>query len=532
MNFNDLRYVYRSLGKWMNYRPVNVRPRYGNTHFMENENILKEVVNYVGNPVKIRSSIQGMEVINEKFKIKSPIFNNETIGICYPTNKSDLVQSIQNTSQRKIYSGNIETRINSFMKASKLMEYKYYDKLLASIIVNQGKNLQEAELDITELIDFIRYNVMYVVELNKKQPTYDFNQNTLNVSEYIPLDGFVSSITPYNFSAIAGNLACLPAILGNTVSWKPSPNSLLSNRLIYDIFLEAGMSPQLMDFVIYDEKKYFDIISNSSQFSGLLFTGSSNVFSNMYKQIGQNIEKYNNYPRIIGETGGKNFHFIDKDCDIDHAINMTFESAFNYCGQKCSACSRVYIPKEYLDYFLNKMKELKSNIDSEYYSVINQKSYEKGINLIKEIKGNNYEIYGGKYNNVNSYYIEPTIVVDKDHTTKYFQEEFFLPILFVYPYENRDEALDKCHSMDYYALTGSIFGNVPHQVKYINDKLKNNCGNLYINDKSTGAVVGHQPFGGFKKSGTNDKAGDINMLYKLVNQKNIKVNLNKINYDL
>lgn len=526
MRFSKLRYGHNSLGRFFNYIPSNTSIRYKDyKSFTEVNSVNKHILNFITNPTIIRSSVN-QEISNKKsFNIYSPLFKNVTIGKCYPTTKENIEMSILNYKKRQNTSF-LETRLNIFLKASNLIENKYYDKLLASIIVNQGKNLLEAELDVTELIDFLRYNIYYAVQLYKKQPTCPIDENIYNVTDYLPLDGFVSAITPFNFSAIAGNLASSPMLFNNFVSWKPSPNSYLSNRLIYDIFIEAGISPHNLDFVIYDGKKYFDIISNSEDMAGLIFTGSSDVFTNMYKKIGQNMDSYKNYPRIIGETGGKNFHFLDINCDIKNALQLTFESAFNYSGQKCSACSRLYIPKEHMNTLIDEFKNYQNNIINSEYSLITKESYDKTINTLANIKEkHSVRTYGGNSNNYKSYYFSPTLIIDETHNPDIFGEEFFAPILAVYPYRTLHDGIQSCKTQHKYALTGSIFSKNENNIIEIKDSLSNQCGNLYINQKSTGAVVGQQPFGGFRKSGTNDKAGDINLLYRLCNQQNIKIKM-------
>ena len=517
----------KSLGKFSNFIPKNTLPRYSNfKSFRDINSVNNHIFDYLVNPPNIYSTVNQGRVKNNKFKIYSPLFKNKEIGYCYSTTENEIIDSISNYKKRQSMNG-LETNLNILYKASNLIENKYYDKLLASIIVNQGKNLIEAELDATELIDFLRFNIYYTVELYKKQPNNNLEENIINCTEYIPLDGFVSSITPFNFSAIAGNLASLPLVFNNFVSWKPSPNSYLSNKLIYDILIEAGVSQNNLDFVIYDGKKYFDIISKSSDMAGILFTGSSNVFSNIFKKVGNNIDNYKNYPRLVGETGGKNFHFIDYNCNIDEAIDMTFESAFNYSGQKCSACSRLYLPLEYVNVLLKKFKNFNYEMTSSEYGLISKDSFEKTISKLDDIRNeHSVRTFGGNTNNYNSYYFEPTLIIDEKHSNNIFNEEFFAPILAVYPYKTVMDGIQNCKKQDTYALTGSIFSNNLRTITDIKDSLSNTCGNLYINQKSTGAVVGQQPFGGFRKSGTNDKAGDINLLYRVCNQKNIKLKLN------
>jgi 1-pyrroline-5-carboxylate dehydrogenase len=258
--------------------------------------------------------------------------------------------------------------------------------------------------------------------------------------------------------------------------------------------------------------------------AGLLFTGSSQVFTDMYKKIGTNMEIYKNYPRLVGETGGKNFHFIDYSCDFKKAFDMTFESAFNYSGQKCSACSRLYLPVEHVDKLIKHFKNYSEKIQKQEYGLISNESYEKANLNLKYIR-DTYSVrtFGGNANNYSSYYFEPTLIIDENHNDDIFNKEFFAPILAVYPYRTTYDGIEKCKKQNMYSLTGSIFSDDINTIIEIKDSLSHECGNLYINQKSTGAVVGQQPFGGFRKSGTNDKAGDINILYRVCNQKNTKI---------
>jgi len=407
--------------------------------------------------------------------------------------------------------------------AADLIQNKYYNMLLAATIVGQGKTPYEAEIDvICEMVDFLNFNIMYTNNLHRKQPVSTYN--ILNYSDYIPLNGLVHSITPFNFSAIGGNLATAPLFLGNTVFWKPSESSLLSNKLLYDIFIESGVPEDQLNFVVANPEEYLNTITEDSNLAAILFTGSTDVFSNIYQKVGNNIHKYNNYPRLIGETGGKNFHFIDTSCDIELAIQETFQSAFNFSGQKCSACSRVYVPDKYYERFIDGLIEHIEDMDKDLYGLINKDAYLRTADLIDNLKQdeNSKILYGGEYNSDKTYYIQPTIIENR-HNRDIFSDEYFAPILAVHRYTNKEDAINKIKNDSQYALTGAIFSNRINDIDYLYNELNFTCGNFYINTKSTGAVVGQQPFGGFGKSGTNDKAGDINLLYRLCNQKNTKM---------
>ena len=431
-------------------------------------------------------------------------------------------------------------RLDIFLDAADKLEYEYYDKMMAYTIVGQNKTPFEAEIDsICELADFLRFNVSYVYQLHQKQPITSIGESfqgqnymITNTSEYLPLNGFIASITPFNFTAIGGNLALTPLMLGNTVFWKPSDNSILSNYLIYQILEECGLPHGILNFIPYDGSEFLDIVSQRPDLGGLLFTGSSQVFDNIYQKISSQVSQYQNYPRIIGETGGKNYHFIhpSMESEIYYVATKTFESAFGYSGQKCSACSRVYLPESMLEPFLNYLQEnIKTylSVHQNNYGLIHRNSWEKSSNLLKKIKQletpTTEIVLGGDIQEEN-FYMEPTVVVSSEPDSFLFQEEFFAPLLTIYPYteDKLEETVELCRDATPYALTGAVFSLDYDFLEMFENKMKYTCGNYYINDKSTGSVVGQQPFGGSGKSGTNDKAGDLNFIYRLTNQKNIK----------
>jgi 1-pyrroline-5-carboxylate dehydrogenase len=419
-----------------------------------------------------------------------------------------------------------------FLKTADLIETKYYDKMIAYTILGQNKTPFEAELDaICELVDFLRFNVYYAEKIMEKQPIQ--TENIQNISEYNSLNGFITSITPFNFIAIGGNLASAPLLFGNSVLWKPSESAILSNYLFYEIMLEAGLPEGVLNFCPMDANIFMENILGRKDLAGLLFTGSSEVQSDIFKKIYTNIELYNNYPRIIGESGGKNFHFVDPDYNLDNIdfiVEKTLESAFNYSGQKCSACSILYLPENLLDNFVELMKEKIKIflINHENYGVINDRAYKKLVGLLRDFENDNdiNHIIKNNYNKDERYYIEPQVLVCRNHNHRVFNEEFFGPILSIYPYqkENFENVIENCINSNNYALTGSVFSKNENFINYMSNKLRHKAGNFYINDKSTGSVVGQQPFGGAGKSGTNDKAGDFNLLYRLFNQRNIKIN--------
>ena len=418
-----------------------------------------------------------------------------------------------------------------FLKAADLIENKYYNEMLAYTIAGQNKNIYEAEIDaVCELVDFLRFNVAYADSIVNKQPIQ--TDDIRNVSEYNSLKGFVAAITPFNFTAIGGNLASAPLLFGNSVIWKPSDNAILSNHLFYEIMLEAGLPKGVLNFCPIEPEIFLNEIVKQDDLSGILFTGSSTIFDNIFQKVNENISTMSSYPRIIGETGGKNFHFVDTSFGpmVDYVVEKTIESAFNYSGQKCSACSVMYVPESLLSMVINKIKAQTDHYvnNMENYGLINKKSYDRVTKIKDSFKtdGDVELVYNGNDCECESYYVEPNIVICRDHNHCVFNEEFFAPVLAIYPYNenNKEETVDLCVESNNYSLTGAVFSLDDEFTKYSHDKFRHKTGNFYINDKSTGSVVGQQPFGGSGKSGTNDKAGDINLLFRLFNQRNIKIN--------
>ena len=536
---NSLLYLRNFHTKNLNLDPVyNLAPKLQPLSPIT-PSIKKEIDSVLMNPLKI-PSILGNNYYNE---ITDSQYYGEKLVCHYNrVNENKIINYNNNYQENKEIRNKyqLQDRLDIFLDAADRLENEYYNKMIAYTIVGQNKTPYEAELDsICELVDFLRFNVAYIYELNRKQPLTNIKENyrgkvynIKNSSKYLPLNGFVASITPFNFTAIGGNLALTPLMLGNVVFWKPSDNSILSNYLIYKILEESGIPKGILNFVPYDGPKFLDLVTRHKDLSGLIFTGSSKVFDNIYKKIGNNISQYRNYPRLIGETGGKNYHFIHTSMsdNIKYIAGKTFESAFGYSGQKCSACSRLYLPKNMLDEFLI---ELEKNINKymsvhrNNYGVISKDSWIKSKQIIENIKTDKYLdtkiVIGGNFEKEN-FFIEPTVIVSDNKTSNLFRNEFFAPILTIYPYKDNeiDETIDLCRDSTNYALTGAIFTRDKEFIKKFNDKMKYSCGNYYINDKSTGSVVGQQPFGGSGKSGPNDKAGDINFIYRLTNQQNIK----------
>jgi len=413
----------------------------------------------------------------------------------------------------------VEKKFEIFERVADLVENKYFYKMMAATMVGQGKNYMEAELDaIAETVDFLRFNMQYAAEIYNKQP---IGEN--NYSQYLPLQGRVAAITPFNFTAIAANLSTSPLYFGNVVYWKPSEKSLLSNYLYYQICLEAGIPPEVLHFVLMKPDDYIERIVRD-RCGGVLFTGSTQAFTNIlsninYKQI---------FPRIIGETGGKNFHFVDHEADLDLVVEKTYQSAYGYSGQKCSACSILYLPDTMLEEFTERFNQYHAThhpAQKETYCLIGKHSFNQTVNVLKNAENNSSMrlLMGGNYDETSGFYVEPTMF-HVNQGNELLKRELFAPILLVrtYPTVFRNMAIHECANNSEYKLTGAIFSKNINFLNEAAEAFDGSCGNFYVNDKSTGSVVGQQPFGGFGKSGTNDKAGDINFMMRLYSQRNIK----------
>ncbi|KAH9903935.1 delta-1-pyrroline-5-carboxylate dehydrogenase 1 [Xylariomycetidae sp. FL2044] len=429
-----------------------------------------------------------------------------------------------------------------FLKAADLISTKYRYEIMAATMIGQGKNAWQAEIDAAaELCDFLRFNVQYAEELYAQQPAHHA-PGVWNRIEYRPLEGFVYAVSPFNFTAIGGNLPGAPALLGNVVVWKPSDSAIASNWLLYNILLEAGLPKNVIQFVPGDPVEVTKVVLSHKKFAALHYTGSTAVFRNLYGQIGQGVAegRYEGYPRIVGETGGKNFHLVHPSADINNAVVQTVRGAFEYQGQKCSATSRLYVPKSIWPEFKEKLIEQTSALkvgepsDPQNFigPVIHKPSFDKLSRVIDEAKTDSELelIVGGKYDDSKGYFVHPTIYATTNPSHKLLSTELFGPILTTYVYDDTltDGAtafVDACAMVDdtsEYGLTGAVFAADRAAVRVAEDALRNAAGNFYVNCKSTGAVVGQQPFGGARASGTNDKAGSINLLGRFVSVRSIK----------
>ncbi|CAZ81355.1 unnamed protein product [Tuber melanosporum] len=469
-----------------------------------------------------------------------PSSHATTLASCSQASKEQVTTAISSALAAKPAweSAPFADRAAVFLKAAELIAGKYRPAIMAATILGQGKNTWQAEIDAsTELVDFLRFNVLYAEELYKQQPAKN-SPGVWNRVEYRPLEGFVYAISPFNFTAIGGNLPIVPALLGNVVIWKPSPAAIYSNYLIYQILLESGLPGNVIQFVPGDAESVTDAALSHKEFAALHYTGSTAVFRALYGKISQGVveARFRSYPRIVGETGGKNFHLVHSSADIRNAVIQTIRGAFEYQGQKCSACSRLYIPRSISEDFLSQLKaetsELKVGAPDESFEnfigpVIHRGSFDKLKGVIDSAKSDSSLklLVGGKYDDSKGFFIHPTIYVANSPDHKIFNNELFGPILAVYVYPDEDfEGVMKTidGSGGGYALTGSVFAKDRMVIRKAEDALRNSAGNFYINAKCTGAVVGQQPFGGARASGTNDKAGSMNILTRFVSARSIK----------
>ena len=426
-----------------------------------------------------------------------------------------------------------ESRATIFLKAADLLAGPYRDKMNAATMLCQSKNVFQAEIDAScELIDFLRFNVAYMQQIYAEQP--ESAEGILNRLEYRPLEGFVFAITPFNFTAIAANLCAAPAMMGNVVVWKPAESQMYSANVIMKLFKEAGLPDGVINMVVADGPTAGDIVFNHKDFAGLHFTGSTSVFKNLWKTIGNNIDKYRSYPRIVGETGGKDFIIAHPSADPLAVATGISRGAFEFQGQKCSAASRVYLPKSLENSILNRVIEdvnsfkMGTTGDPSNFinAVISETAFDRIAGYIDYIKSAPEAeiLVGGKYDKSKGYFISPTVVKTTDPKFKTMREEIFGPVVTIYIYDDRDfkTVLDIVDSTSEYALTGAVYSQDRYALSTAMKRLENSAGNFYINDKPTGAVVGQQPFGGARGSGTNDKAGSYLNLLRWVSPRTIK----------
>ncbi|WP_194776641.1 L-glutamate gamma-semialdehyde dehydrogenase [Pararhodonellum marinum] len=471
-----------------------------------------------------------------KKPLSPPHDHRHILGYFHEGDKSHVEQAINAALGAKTAWENMqwEQRAAIFLKAADLIAGPYRAKLNAATMLGQSKNAYQAEIDAAcEFIDFLRFNVKYMCEIYEQQPPVS-GDGVWNRLEQRPLEGFVFALTPFNFTAIAGNLPTSAALMGNTVVWKPAYTQIYSANVLMEVFREAGVPDGVINLIYVDGPATGEVIFNHPDFGGIHFTGSTGVFQTIWKTIGQNIHKYKSYPRIVGETGGKDFVIAHKSAHAKAVAVGLSRGAFEYQGQKCSAASRAYIPsnlwEEVKQYLLEDLSSMKMGGTEDFTNFINAVIDEKSFDKISQYIANAKEaagveiIAGGNFDKSKGYFIEPTVIVTQDPMYTTMCEEIFGPVLTIYVYhaEHFETALELVDQTSPYALTGAVFSQDRYAIELATQKLKNAAGNFYINDKPTGAVVGQQPFGGARASGTNDKAGSMINLLRWVSPRTIK----------
>jgi 1-pyrroline-5-carboxylate dehydrogenase len=510
----------------LNYAPGSAERKLLQNALAEARSKVKDVPMY----------INGQEIRTGKTKkLTAPHDHQHLLGNYNEGDASHVKMAIDAAlSAKNAWAGlDWEQRAAIFLKAAELLSGPYRPIINAATMLGQSKNAYQAEIDAAcEMIDFLRFNVQYMHEIYRQQPVS--SKGVWNRVEQRPLEGFVFALTPFNFTAIAGNLPTSAAMMGNTVVWKPANTAIYAASVLMEVFMKAGLPAGVINLVYVSGPVAGDVIFKHPDFAGIHFTGSTEVFRNVWSEIGKNISTYKSYPRIVGETGGKDFILAHPSADVDEVVTALSRGAFEYQGQKCSAASRAYIPsslwpavKERLIADLKSMKMGPTEDFSNFINaVIDEKSFDKITTYIANAKANkDVEIIaGGNSDKSKGYFIEPTVIVAKDPYYITMCEEIFGPVLSIHIYDDNKfiETLDVIDKTGIYALTGAILAKDRYAIDFAMKKLVNAAGNFYINDKCTGAVVGQQPFGGARGSGTNDKAGSMINLLRWVSPRTIK----------
>lgn len=502
----------------------------------EREELLAMYKSMYNSNIDIPMHINGEEIRTGNTKnVTPPHDHKHIVGQYHTADRSHVEKAISTAlAAREAWSSvSWMERASIFLKAAELLAGPYRAKMNAATMIAQSKNVHQAEIDAAcEMIDFFRFNVQYMTDIFKDQP--ESAPGIWNRVEYRPLEGFVYAITPFNFTSIAANLPASAALMGNVVVWKPSDHQAYSAQVIVDLFKEAGLPDGVINVVYGDPVMITDTVLSSPDFSGLHFTGSTHVFKHLWKQIGNNIEKYKTYPRIVGETGGKDFIWAHNSANPLQIATAITRGAFEYQGQKCSAASRAYIPasiwNDVKKHLVAQTSELKMGSPEDpsnfINAVIHEGSFDKIAKYIDAAKSDSEAeiIIGGNHDKSVGYFIEPTVIVSNSPKYATMCTELFGPVMTVYVYEDADweNSLKLVDESTEYALTGAIFSTDRYIVEKASKALENAAGNFYINDKPTGAVVGQQPFGGARASGTNDKAGSAQNLLRWTSVRLIK----------
>ena len=503
---------------------------------IERKELLKEYRRMYNSTIDVPMYIGKEKVFtNDKRNLTPPHDHKHVIGTSNYGGEQQVREAIEAAMSARIKWANMswEHRASIFLKAADLLSGPYRSKLNAATMLCQSKNVMQAEIDAAcELIDFFRFNVKYMTQIYKEQP--ESQPGMWNRLEHRPLEGFIFALTPFNFTSICANLCAAPAMLGNVVVWKPAETQIYSAQVIMELFKSAGLPDGVINMVTVSGKEISKVVFKNKDFAGLHFTGSTEVFRTLWKGIGNNIEKYKSYPRIVGETGGKDFIIAHKSAIASEVATAISRGAFEYQGQKCSAASRAYIPSNLWNdvktQIIADCKSFKMGSPEDTTNFINAVISEKAFDTISSYidyakKDNDAEIIaGGNYDKSIGYFIEPTIIVTTNPNYKTMVKEVFGPVMTVYVYDSEkwEETLELLDNTSEYALTGAILSIDRYAAEYATKALENAAGNFYINDKPTGAVVGQQPFGGSRGSGTNDKAGSILNLLRWVSPRTIK----------
>jgi 1-pyrroline-5-carboxylate dehydrogenase len=532
--------LYMSLGTFsypmpanepvLSYLPGSAERKKLKSVLTELKSVQIDVPMYIGNK-EVRT--------NKKITLRPPHETKHVLGYFHAGEEKHVQQAIDAALAAKQgwEATSWENRANIFLRAADLIATRYRPYMNGTTMLGQSKNVYQAEIDAAcELIDFLRFNVHFLSEIYKQQPISGPGMH--NRMEYRPLEGFVLAVTPFNFTAIGGNLPASAAMCGNVVVWKPANTQVYAAQMFMRVLKEAGLPDGVINLIYVDGPTIGKVCFNHKDFGGVHFTGSTGVFNNMWETIGRNMAIYRSYPRIVGETGGKDFVLVHKSADVDVVVTALLRGAFEFQGQKCSAASRAYIPSNMAEEVKKKLiagvKSFKMGTVEDFTNFINAVIDEKSFDKIKSYIDNarkdaKADIWvGGRCDKKNGYFIQPTVIEAKNPKYITMCEEIFGPVLtiYVYPANNFEKALELVDSTSPYALTGSVIAQDRAAVELATERLRHAAGNFYINDKPTGAVVGQQPFGGARASGTNDKAGSILNLYRWLSARTIKETFN------
>ncbi|MGC8646345.1 MAG: L-glutamate gamma-semialdehyde dehydrogenase [Thermoplasmata archaeon] len=507
---------------------------------VEREKVKNEMEKILDSYLEVPLIIGGKEIKTaEEVKITLPHDKNRVIGSYYKAGKEEADRAIEEALNAREKWADMEWdhRLSIFIKAAELLSKKYRYYMDAAVMLVFNKNPYQAEIDIAELIDFWRFNPYYAQRIFENQPFSPVGN--LNRMEYRPLEGFIFAIPPFNFLSIDGNLPTAPAMVGNVVLWKPPNQVVYANYILYRILKEAGLPDGVINFLPGDSGKIGDYILKNENLAGVHFTGSTITLQHIFRVIGENIQNYKVYPRIVGESGGKDFVFVHKSADKREVLVALLRGAFEYQGQKCSAASRAYIPKsmwlEMRDEFIEELKRITMGPPTEMTNfmnaVIDSSSFKKICYYIEQARKTPDKasiIYGGDCDDSKGYFIKPTLILCQDPQFITMRDEIFGPVLSIYVYDDEkyEETMEICNKTSVYGLTGSIFARDREAIIKAEKKLRDAAGNFYINDKPTGAVVNQQPFGGARASGTNDKAGSMWNIIRWLSPRAIKENFN------